>query len=78
MTLGQEFGGYAANIAHAAGELERTAAQLQELNLGATAVGTGLNAGEKVHCARCRKPRAVYRTSAAAGGEPLSGDAEHG
>ena len=47
MTLGQEFGGYAANIAHAAGELERTAAQLQELNLGATAVGTGLNAGEK-------------------------------
>jgi aspartate ammonia-lyase len=47
MTLGQEFGGYTANIAHAAGELERTAAQLQELNLGATAVGTGLNAGEK-------------------------------
>jgi aspartate ammonia-lyase len=47
MTLGQEFGGYAANIAHAAGELERTAAQLRELNLGATAVGTGLNAGEK-------------------------------
>ena len=46
MTLGQEFGGYAANIAHAADELERTASQLHELNLGATAVGTGLNAGE--------------------------------
>ena len=46
MTLGQEFGGYAANIAHAVGELERTAAQLHELNLGATAVGTGLNAGD--------------------------------
>jgi len=46
MTLGQEFGGYAANVAHAASELERTAAQLYELNLGATAVGTGLNAGD--------------------------------
>jgi aspartate ammonia-lyase len=46
MTLGQEFGGFAANVAHAADELERSAAQLQELNLGATAVGTGLNAGD--------------------------------
>ena len=46
ITLGQEFSGYAANIAHAADDLERTASQLQELNLGATAVGTGLNAGD--------------------------------
>ena len=46
ITLGQEFSGYAANIAQATAELERTAAQLHELNLGATAVGTGLNAGE--------------------------------
>jgi aspartate ammonia-lyase len=46
MTVGQEFSGYAANIAHAADELERTSAQLHELNLGATAVGTGLNAGD--------------------------------
>ena len=46
MTLGQEFGGFAANIRHAASELERTATQLLELNLGATAVGTGLNAGD--------------------------------
>jgi aspartate ammonia-lyase len=46
MTLGQEFGGYAANLAHAARALERTATQLHELNLGATAVGTGLNAGD--------------------------------
>jgi aspartate ammonia-lyase len=45
MTLGQEFGGYAANVAHAAAELERTSGQLRELNLGATAVGTGLNGG---------------------------------
>jgi aspartate ammonia-lyase len=47
MTLGQEFSGYAANVAHAADELERTSSQLCELNLGATAVGTGLNAGDE-------------------------------
>jgi len=46
MTLGQEFGGYASNVRHAAHELERNAEQLLELNLGATAVGTGLNAGD--------------------------------
>jgi len=45
MTLGQEFSGFAANVRQAARELGRTAAQLHELNLGATAVGTGLNAG---------------------------------
>ncbi len=46
ITLGQEFSGYAANVAHATDDLERTAEQLLELNLGATAVGTGLNAGD--------------------------------
>ena len=46
ITLGQEFGGYAANVLHAAAELEQASAALHELNLGATAVGTGLNAGE--------------------------------
>jgi len=46
ITLGQEFSGYAANLRHAADELGRSAASLHELNLGATAVGTGLNAGD--------------------------------
>ena len=46
MTLGQEFGGYAACIARAADDLQHAARALHELNLGATAVGTGLNAGE--------------------------------
>jgi aspartate ammonia-lyase len=46
MTLGQEFGGYASNISHAAAEVESNATQLLELNLGSTAVGTGLNAGD--------------------------------
>jgi aspartate ammonia-lyase len=48
ITLGQEFEGYAANVAHAARDLERGAESLHELNLGATALGTGLNAGDAV------------------------------
>jgi aspartate ammonia-lyase len=47
MTLGQEFGGYAACIARGTDDVERAGTQLEELNLGATAVGTGLNAGEE-------------------------------
>ena len=43
ITLGQEFSGYSACIARAADELNATSKQLRELNLGATAVGTGLN-----------------------------------
>jgi aspartate ammonia-lyase len=46
MTLGQEFGGYAACIERGADDVEQAAEQLKEVNLGATAVGTGLNAGE--------------------------------
>jgi aspartate ammonia-lyase len=46
MTLGQEFSGYGACIERGADDVERAAVQLQELNLGATAVGTGLNAGD--------------------------------
>src|SRR5687768_3090003 len=47
MTLGQEFGGYAACLIRAADDLDHAAGGLEELNLGATAVGTGLNAGEE-------------------------------
>jgi aspartate ammonia-lyase len=47
MTLGQEFGGYAACLTRGADELDHAAGGLEELNLGATAVGTGLNAGEE-------------------------------
>jgi len=46
MTLGQEFGGYAACIERGTDDVEQAAEQLKEMNLGATAVGTGLNAGE--------------------------------
>src|SRR4026207_1815322 len=47
ITLGQEFGGFAAHVRHALAEVERTATSLHELNLGATALGTGLNAGDE-------------------------------
>src|SRR5688500_1118276 len=46
MTLGQEFSGYAACIERGGDDVEQASRQLQELNLGATAVGTGLNAGD--------------------------------
>ena len=45
ITLGQEFEGWAGSVSAAAADLERTLDTLAELNLGATAVGTGLNAG---------------------------------
>ena len=64
ITLGQEFGGYAANVSHAARELERGAESLHELNLGATALGTGLNAGDDV-------TRASIDNIASATGMPL-------
>jgi aspartate ammonia-lyase len=46
ITLGQEFGGYAACVRRGADDVEEAAEQLRELNIGATAVGTGLNAGD--------------------------------
>ena len=41
--LGQEFSGYASQIAHGVARLENVAPHLEELALGGTAVGTGLN-----------------------------------
>jgi aspartate ammonia-lyase len=46
ITLGQEFSGYGASVARGADDVERASEQLLELNLGSTAVGTGLNAGD--------------------------------
>ena len=46
MTLGQEFGGYAACIQRGGEDVAVASEQLHELNIGATAVGTGLNAGD--------------------------------
>src|SRR3954469_713566 len=46
ITLGQEFSGYADCVRRGADDVAAAAEQLRELNIGATAVGTGLNAGE--------------------------------
>ena len=45
ITLGQEFRGYAECVRRGADDVLHASQQLHELNLGATAVGTGLNAG---------------------------------
>ena len=46
ITLGQEFGGYAACLAAATDAADAAVNALHELNLGASALGTGLNAGD--------------------------------
>src|SRR5689334_761453 len=46
ITLGQEFSGYAACVLRGAEDVAGASEQLLELNIGATAVGTGLNAGD--------------------------------
>jgi len=43
LTLGQEFSGYVAQLAHARRHVEHALDHLSELALGGTAVGTGLN-----------------------------------
>ena len=43
ITLGQEFGGYEAQLAHCQAMLQRALPGLQALAIGGTAVGTGLN-----------------------------------
>jgi len=44
VTLGQEFSGYASQMGHGIRRVRATFADLEELPLGGTAVGTGLNA----------------------------------
>jgi aspartate ammonia-lyase len=46
MTLGQEFSGYAECVRRGTEDVAAASEQLRELNVGATAVGTGLNAGD--------------------------------
>ena len=43
LTLGQEFSGYVSQLDHGLAALEHTCLHLQELALGGTAVGTGIN-----------------------------------
>ena len=43
MSLGQEFRAFGNNLAEERSQLERAQSQLREMNMGATAIGTGLN-----------------------------------
>ncbi|MDI2125010.1 aspartate ammonia-lyase [Yinghuangia seranimata] len=57
MTLGQEFGAFGVTIREDAERLAEAAALLLEINLGGTAIGTGLNAPDhyaETVCARLR------------------------
>ena len=66
ITLGQEFGGYAACLRAAdGGGGRRAATALYELNLGATAVGTGLNAGDDYTQLAVDGPGAIDEAAAA-------------
>jgi aspartate ammonia-lyase len=47
ITLGQEFSGYAECVRRGGEDVALASKQLEELNIGATAVGTGLNAGDE-------------------------------
>jgi fumarate hydratase class II len=70
VTLGQEFGGYAAAVEHGVERVEAALPRVCELPLGGTAVGTGLNA----------KPgfaAAVVERLAAATGLPLREARDH-
>jgi fumarate hydratase class II len=70
VTLGQEFGGYAAAIAYGIERLEAALPRIAELPLGGTAVGTGLNAPPDF------APRVIARLAAQTG-LPLSEARNH-
>jgi fumarate hydratase class II len=70
VTLGQEFGGYAAAIEHGAERLRDCLPRVAELPLGGTAVGTGLNAPAGFAAK-------VIERLAAATGLPLSEARDH-
>ena len=54
LTLGQEFSGYAAQVGKAVERVDKAIAALQELALGGTAVGTGLNCHREFAAKACR------------------------
>ena len=78
ITLGQEFSGYAECVRRGAEDVAHASEQLEELNIGATAVGTGLNAGEEFRRLVVGASGALHQPAAEAGGESLSRHAEHG
>jgi aspartate ammonia-lyase len=59
MTLGQEFGTYAVMVAEDAERLQEAARLVAEINLGGTAIGTGLNSHPAYAQLVCERLRAI-------------------
>ncbi|WP_396917013.1 aspartate ammonia-lyase [Mycolicibacterium sp.] len=59
MTLGQEFSTYAVMLAEDAERLQEAARLVTEINLGGTAIGTGLNAHPRYAALVCEKLSAI-------------------
>ncbi len=59
MTLGQEFGAYAVMLAEDEARLGEAGQLIQEVNLGATAIGTGLNAPPDYAARVCAHLKAI-------------------
>ena len=70
VTLGQEFGGYAATIRYAQERLEAVLPRVRELPLGGTAVGTGINTPKGF-------PQAVIAEISNATGQPFTEARNH-
>jgi aspartate ammonia-lyase len=59
MTLGQEFGAYAVMLGEDEERLKEASSLIREVNLGATAVGTGINAHPRYAGLACRHLTAI-------------------
>lgn len=59
MTLGQEFGAYAVTIGEDADRLGEASALIAEINLGGTAIGTGLNTHPEYASLVCERLRQI-------------------
>ncbi len=59
MTLGQEFSTYAVMLGEGEERLREAALLIQEINLGATAIGTGINAPPEYAPRVCQRLRAI-------------------
>src|SRR4051812_32552919 len=70
VTLGQEFGGYAATVRYAAERLDAVLPRVRELPLGGTAVGTGINTPAGF-------PQAVIRVLSEATAQPFTEARNH-
>ena len=73
VTLGQEFGGYAAQVRYGVERLRASLPRLAELPLGGTAVGTGINTPPGFSAAVIAEVARRHRAAAHRGPRPLRG-----